>query len=48
VENGALNIIEDLLPRQKRRRKKNLGRLPGVSDRAALTGIILVLRSNGF
>jgi transposase len=45
IDDELWNIIEALLPRPKRRRKKNPGRLPGVSDRAALTGIIFVLRS---
>jgi transposase len=45
IDDELWNIIEALLPRPKRRRKKNPGRLPGVSDRAAMTGIIFVLRS---
>lgn len=42
---SLLSGIEPLLPRPKRRRKKNPGRLHGVPDRAALTGIVFVLRS---
>ena len=45
IDDELWNIIEPLLPRAKRRRKKNPGRLPEVEDRAALTGIIFVLRS---
>jgi transposase len=45
IDDELWNIIEPLLPRRKRRRKKNPGRLPAVSDRAALTGIVFVLRS---
>jgi transposase len=45
IDDELWNIIEPLLPRPKRRRKKNPGRLPGVSDRTALTGIVFVLRS---
>jgi transposase len=45
IDDELWNIIERLLPRPKRRRKKNPGRLPAVTDRAALTGIVFVLRS---
>jgi len=44
IDEELWNLIEPLLPR-RRRRKKHPGRLPGVSDRAALTGIVFVLRS---
>jgi transposase len=45
IDDELWNIIEPLLPRPKRRRKKNPGRQPEVANRAALTGIIFVLRS---
>lgn len=45
IDDELWNIIEPLLPRPKRRRKKNPGRSQGVSNRAALTGIVFVLRS---
>ena len=45
IDDELWNIIEPLLPAPTRRRKKNPGRLRGVNDRAALSGIILVLRS---
>lgn len=45
IDDQLWSIIEPLLPRPKRRRKKNPGRLPGVTNRAALTGIVFVLRS---
>lgn len=45
IEDELWKMIEPLLPRRKRRRKKNPGRLPAVTDRAALTGIVFVLRS---
>jgi len=44
IDDELWTLIEPLLPR-RRRRKKNPGRLLGVSDRAALTGIVFVLRS---
>ncbi|ONZ58312.1 IS5 family transposase, partial [Burkholderia cenocepacia] len=37
-------LIEPLLPPPKPRREKNPGRLP-VSNRAALTGILFVLKT---
>ena len=45
IDDELWNIIESLLPRPRRRRKKNPGRLPTVTDRTALTGIVFVLRS---
>ena len=45
VDDELWNIIEPLLPWPKRRRKKNPGRSQGVPNRAALTGILFVLRS---
>lgn len=45
IDDELWNIIEALLPAPKRRRKNKPGRLRGVKDRAALTGIIFVLRS---
>ncbi|VWC73659.1 transposase [Burkholderia contaminans] len=38
-------LIEPLLPPSKLRREKNPGRLP-VSNRAALTGILFVLKTD--
>lgn len=40
IDDELWNIIEPLLPPATRRRKMNPGRLRGVEDRAALTGII--------
>jgi transposase len=45
IDDELWTIIEPLLPRPKPRRKRNPGRLPTVADRAALTGIVFVLRS---
>jgi transposase len=45
IDDELWSIIEPLLPRRKRRRKRNPGRLPVITDRAALTGIVFVLRS---
>ncbi len=45
IDDELWNIIEPLLPRPKRRRKKNPGRSQGVSNRAALTGMVFALRS---
>ena len=44
IEEELWQLIEPLLPAAKPRRKKYPGRMP-VSDRAALTGILFVLRS---
>jgi transposase len=44
IEDELWELIEPLLPAAKPRRRKNPGRMP-VSDRAALTGILFVLRS---
>jgi transposase len=44
IEDELWELIEPLLPAAKPRRKKYPGRMP-VSDRAALSGILFVLRS---
>src|SRR6266704_838194 len=44
IEDELWSIIEPLLPRRRKRPKKGRGR-PRVLDRAALTGIVFVLRS---
>src|SRR5258708_4567832 len=44
IDDAQWARIEPLLPRPPRRRWKNMGR-PRVPDRAALTGILFVLRS---
>jgi transposase len=44
IDDALWSRIERLLPKPPRRRFKNMGR-PRVSDRAALTGILFVLRT---
>ena len=44
IDDALWSRIERLLPKPARRRFKNMGR-PRVSDRAALTGILFVLRT---
>jgi transposase len=44
IDDALWNRIEPLLPKPPRRRWKTMGR-PRVPDRAALTGILFVLRS---
>jgi len=44
IDDALWSRIERLLPNPPRRRFKNMGR-PRVSDRAALTGILFVLRT---
>jgi transposase len=44
IDDALWARIEPLLPKPPRRRWKNMGR-PRVPDRAALTGIVFVLRS---
>ena len=44
IEDELWRIIEPLLPRRRKRPKRGRGR-PRVGDRAALTGIVFVLRS---
>ena len=44
VDNELWSIVEPLLPKPKRRRKRNAGRRP-MDPRKALTGILFVLRS---
>ena len=44
IDDELWNIIEPISPK-RRRRKKNLDRLLGESDCAALTGIVILLRS---
>jgi transposase len=44
IEDELWQLIEPLLPAAKRRREKYPGRLP-ISNRAALSGILFVLRS---
>src|SRR6266568_3026618 len=44
IEDELWSIIEPLLPRRRKRPKRGRGR-PRVGDRAALTGIVFVLRS---
>ncbi|KAA8764800.1 transposase, partial [Burkholderia pseudomallei] len=44
IDDELWTLIEPLLPPSKPRRKKNPGRLP-VSNRAALTGILFVLKT---
>lgn len=45
IDDELWTLIEPLLPPSKPRRKKNPGRLP-VSNRAALTGILFVLKTS--
>ncbi|EDT37793.1 hypothetical protein BamMEX5DRAFT_6429 [Burkholderia ambifaria MEX-5] len=44
IDDELWTLIEPLLPPAKPQREKNLGRLP-VSNRAALTGILFVLKN---
>ena len=44
VDDELWSIVEPLLPKPKRRRKRNAGRKP-MDPRKALTGILFVLRS---
>ena len=44
IDDELWDLVAPLLPKPPRRRFKNMGR-PRVSDRAALTGIVFVLRS---
>ena len=44
IDDELWDLVAPLLPKPPRRRFKNMGR-PRVSDRAALTGILFVLRS---
>ena len=44
VDDELWSIVEPLLPKPKRRRKRNAGRRP-MDPRKALTGILFVLRS---
>ncbi|ONX83905.1 transposase, partial [Burkholderia cenocepacia] len=44
IDDELWTLIEPLLPPPKPRREKNPGRLP-VSNRAALTGILFVLKT---
>jgi transposase len=44
LDDALWALIEPLLPKRRRRRGKAIGR-PPVSDRAALTGILFVLRA---
>jgi transposase len=44
IDDALWSRIERLLPKPPRRRFKNMGR-PRASDRAALTGILFVLRT---
>ena len=44
LDEALWELIEPLLPRRKRRRRRHPGRRP-LSDRAALTGILFVLKT---